>query len=161
MAHDRRPNGTLDAPVGRYVHLELGGHDHRVYFEEAGQGIPLLLQHTAGCHGSQWWHLFEMPEITDRFRLIAYDLPCHGKSVPPVSRDWWNEPYLLQGEFLRSIPLRLSEALGLDRPVFMGCSVGGLLALDLAHRYADDFRAVIAVEGALHIEGRTADFGEL
>ena len=85
----RSAGRQFDSPVGRYVNLELGGHDHRIYFEEAGEGIPLLMQHTAGCHGSQWRHLFEMPEITSRFRLIAYDLPCHGKSVPPVEEQWW------------------------------------------------------------------------
>ena len=145
--------GTIDAPVGRYVHVELDGHDHRIYFEEAGQGIPLLMQHTAGCHGSQWRHLFEVPEITSRFRLIAYDLPYHGKSVPPVSKSWWAERYDLKGEFLRSVPLGLAQALGLERPVFMGCSVGGLMALDLAYRYPQMFRSVISVEGALKIEG--------
>ncbi len=143
----------FDAPVGRYLHLDLGGHDHRIYFEEAGQGIPLLLQHTAGCHGSQWRHLFEEPRITDRFRLIAYDLPCHGKSLPPVGRTWWAEPYRLHGDFLRSVPLGIAEALGLDRPAFMGCSVGGLLALDLARRHPQRLRAVIAVEGALKVDG--------
>lgn len=161
LPHDIKPAGTLDAPIGRYVHLELGGHDHRIYFEEAGQGIPLLLQHTAGCHGSQWRHLFEFPEITERFRLIAYDLPCHGKSVPPVTDRWWESQYLLKGEFLRSIPVALGQALNLHEPVFMGCSVGGLLALDLAHKHADVFRAVVSVEGALKIEGRLADLGEL
>jgi pimeloyl-ACP methyl ester carboxylesterase len=158
MRDEARPPGAFDAPVGRYVHLELEGHDHRIYFEEAGEGIPLLMQHTAGCHGSQWRHLFEIPEITSRFRLIAYDLPYHGKSVPPVSREWWAERYELKGDFLRSVPVKLAEALGLDRPVFMGCSVGGLLALDLALRHAEAFRAVISVEGALNIEG---DLGEL
>jgi pimeloyl-ACP methyl ester carboxylesterase len=158
LAHDHRPVGYIDAPVGRYVHIELLGHDHRIYFEEAGQGIPVLLQHTAGAHGSQWRHLFENTEITDRFRLIAYDLPYHGKSVPPVSADWWDEKYELKGDFLRSIPVKLSEALGLDQPVFMGCSVGGLLALDLAHKHADVFRAVISLEGALTIAGEMQDF---
>jgi pimeloyl-ACP methyl ester carboxylesterase len=161
MPHDNRPHGTIDAPLGRYVHLNLDGHDHRIYFEEAGQGIPLLMQHTAGCHSSQWRHLFEFPEITERFRLIAYDLPCHGKSVPPVGVAWWDEQYLLKGEFLRSIPLKLSETLGLVDPVFMGCSVGGLLALDLAHKHPDVFRAVISVEGALKIGGKLSDYGEL
>lgn len=150
---DADPCPRFDSPVGRYVHLELGGHDHRLYYEEAGQGIPLLLQHTAGCHGSQWRHLFEVPEITRQFRLIAYDLPFHGKSVPPATCDWWAEPYQLQGAFLRSVPLALAAALGLERPVFMGCSVGGLLALDLALRHAERFRAVISVEGALKVEG--------
>jgi len=153
--------GRFDTPVGRYVHLELGGLDHRLYYEEAGQGIPLLLQHTAGCHGSQWRHLFENRDITDRFRLIAYDLPYHGKSLPPVEQSWWAQPYALQGDFLRSIPLKLAAALNLNNPVFMGCSVGGLLALDLAHKHADIFSAVISIEGALNIEGSVSQLSTL
>lgn len=79
--------GTFDSPVGRYVHIDAEGQDYRVYFEEAGSGIPVLMQHTAGCHGSQWRHLFECKAITDHFRLIAYDLPFHGKSLPPAGRN--------------------------------------------------------------------------
>jgi pimeloyl-ACP methyl ester carboxylesterase len=161
MRDDGRATGSFDAPVGRYVHIELDGHDHRIYFEEAGQGIPLLLQHTAGCHGSQWRHLFEIPKITDHFRLIAYDLPCHGKSLPPVGRPWWQQPYQLRGEFLRAVPLQLIRALELERPAFMGCSVGGLLALDLAYRHPAAFRAVISVEGALKVEGDLGALAEL
>lgn len=161
MPHDLQPEGTYGAPVGRYIQLELGGAKHRIYFEEAGSGIPVLLQHTAGCHSSQWRHLFEKPEITDRFRLIAYDLPYHGKSLPPVEEQWWDEQYLLRGEFLRSIPLTLSRVLGLERPIFVGCSVGGLLALDLAHKHPDDFRAVISLEGALEIPGKLEHNTEL
>ncbi|MEM9610735.1 MAG: alpha/beta hydrolase [Actinomycetota bacterium] len=145
--------GTWDAPTGGYVHVELDGLDHRIYVEQAGRGIPMLLQHTAGSHGSQWRHLMERTELTDQFRLIAYDLPFHGKSVPPEGREWWAETYRLTGEFLRQVPLAVSAALELDRPVFMGCSVGGLLALDLAYHHPDEFRAVISLEGALKIEG--------
>lgn len=145
--------GDHDAPTGHYVHVELDGHDHRLYYEEAGQGIPLLLQHTAGSHGVQWRHLFEDEWITSHFRLIAYDLPFHGKSLPPTGRRWWEEPYKLQGDFLRQVPTGLSQALQLDQPAFMGCSVGGLLALDLALNHPDQFRAAIAVEGALKIGG--------
>ncbi len=142
-----------DTPVGRYVHLELDGRDHRIYYEEAGQGIPLLLQHTAGCHGTQWRPLFEVPEITDNFRLIAYDLPFHGKSIPPVDARWWEQEYRLEGGFLRQVPTALADALDLVDPVFMGCSVGGLLALDLALHHPDRFRAVVSLEGSLHIGG--------
>lgn len=151
-----RAPGEHDAATGHYVHVELDGHDHRIYYEEAGQGIPLLLQHTAGSHGVQWRHLFENSAITDRFRLIAYDLPFHGKSLPPTGRRWWEEPYTLTGDFLRRIPVAIADALALDQPAFMGCSVGGLLALDLALHHPDRFCAAIAVEGALHIGG---DFG--
>lgn len=143
----------FDAPVGHYVHLDLEGYDHRIYFEEAGEGIPLLLQHTAGAHGSQWRHLFEDARITDRYRLIAYDLPFHGKSLPPDGRQWWAEEYRLTRELLMSVPVTLAATLELDRPVFMGCSIGGLLALDLACYYPETFRAVIGLEPALKIEG--------
>lgn len=150
--------GQHDAAVGRYIHLLLGGDDHRIYYEEAGSGIPLLMQHTAGGHGTQWRHLFECSEITKYFRLIAYDLPFHGKSIPPTGRKWWAEPYRLEASFLRSVPLELSRALKLDRPIFMGCSIGGALALDLALHNANDFRAVISVEGLLKVDGDTDDF---
>ena len=93
-----------------------------------------------------------MPEITEHFRLIAYDLPFHGKSIPPVGPRWWESQYKLEGSFLRQVPVALAGALELDQPVFMGCSVGGLLALDLALHHPDVFRAVISLEGALNVE---------
>lgn len=142
----------FDSPVGRYVHLDLGGVDHRVYFEEAGEGIPLLLQHTAGSHGVQWRHLFEDAWITERYRLVAYDLPFHGKSLPPVGPSWWAEEYRLTTAAAMEVPVALSRALELDRPVFLGCSIGGCLALDLARWHGERFRAVIAVEPALKID---------
>ena len=69
------------------------------------------------------------------------------------STTWWQQEYRLTGDFLRQVPVGLADALGLDDPVFMGCSVGGLLALDLALHHPDRFRAVISVEGALRIGG--------
>lgn len=152
VVDEKRPVGHHDAPVGRYVHLELGGIDHRVYYEEAGVGgIPFLLQHTAGCHGTQYRHLFENKAVTDKFHLIAYDLPFHGKSIPPVEKEWWREEYKLRGDFLKSVPVSLAKVLDLDRPVFMGCSVGGMLALDLAVHHPDIFSHVISLEGALNV----------
>jgi len=147
------PRSTT-SPVGRYLNLDVAGQTYRIFYEEAGQGIPLVLQHTAGAQSMQWRHLFEMPEITDHFRLIAYDLPFHGKSVPPTGPEWWAEPYLLRGAFLKEFVITFADALDLADPVFMGCSVGGLLALDLALDHPDRFRSVISVQGALHIGGK-------
>ena len=165
LAQTRLPaaksSGAFDSPVGRYIHLEIESQDYRVYFEEAGTGIPMLLQHTAGAHGVQWRHLFECREITDHFRLIAYDLPFHGKSLPPVGPKWWAEEYRLTASFARALPVTLARTLGLHRPVFMGCSVGGLLALDLARHHPDLFSAVISLEGALKIEAAISDLGRL
>jgi pimeloyl-ACP methyl ester carboxylesterase len=73
-----------------------------------------------------------------------------------VGPKWWAEDYRLLGGFLRQLPVSLAQALKLERPVFMGCSVGGLLALDLARRHPEVFSAVISLEGALKIEGDIA-----
>ena len=78
----------FDAATGRYVYLDLDGVEYRVYFEENGQGIPLLLQHTAGADGRQWRHVLEDADLAEHFRMIAYDLPYHGKSLPPKSEPW-------------------------------------------------------------------------
>jgi pimeloyl-ACP methyl ester carboxylesterase len=147
----------LESVTGHYVSLELDGLTHRVYFEEAGDGIPLVCQHTAGAHGAQWRHLLASEEVTRGFRVIAYDLPYHGKSLPPEGREWWAEEYRLTKDFLMQVPVALSRALELDRPVYIGSSIGGHLALDLASNYADEFRAVIGLEAAAATPGGYLD----
>lgn len=139
--------------TGRYVHVPVDGLDYRVYFEEAGSGIPVLLQHTAGADGRQWRHLLEDEEITRHFRLIAHDLPYHGKSLPPEGVEWWTQEYKLTQAFFMKFMVALSRELELSRPVYMGCSMGGHLAGDLALHHPDDFRAVIGVEAALSSKG--------
>jgi pimeloyl-ACP methyl ester carboxylesterase len=143
----------FDAATGRYVHLDIAGVEYRVYFEENGAGIPLLLQHTAGADARQWRHVLEDSQLARRFRMIAYDLPYHGKSLPPVGIEWWKQEYRLTKEFLMRVPVTLSQALELERPAYMGSSVGGHLALDLALHHPDEFRAVIGLEAAAATPG--------
>lgn len=147
----------LDAAVGRYIYLTLDGVEYRVYFEEHGSGVPLLLQHTAGADGRQWRHLLEDRDLAERFRMIAYDLPYHGKSVPPDAVEWWTQEYRLTREFLMQVPVTLARELELDRPAFMGSSIGGHLAVDLALDHPDEFRAVIGLEAALATPGGYLD----
>ena len=151
-------NARLDKTIGRYVHLDVAGRDYRVYFEEAGQGVPLLLQHTAGADGRQWRHLLEDPWITERFRVVAWDLPYHGKSLPPEGAPWWRETYRLKLAFFLEFIERIAGALGAARPVFMGCSMGGHIAIDLARFKPGLCRAVIGVEAASHTPSAGLEF---
>ncbi len=147
----------FDAAVGRYVYLTIDGVEYRTYFESNGTGIPLLLQHTAGADGRQWRHVLEDAELAQYFQLIAYDLPYHGKSVPPTGERWWTQEYRLTRAFLVQVPVTLSRALGLSRPMYMGSSIGGHLALDLARERPDEFRAVVGLEAAEHTPGGYVD----
>ena len=39
---------------GQYGKFKIDGFDYRIYWEEAGQGIPLVCLHTAGSDGRQY-----------------------------------------------------------------------------------------------------------
>ena len=80
---------------------------------------------------------------------IAFDLPFHGKSLPPHGEKWWAKEYNMTKRLMMDFPNTLAEALELHRPVYMGSSMGGHLAVDLASNYPEKYRATIAVEGAL------------
>jgi pimeloyl-ACP methyl ester carboxylesterase len=135
--------------VGRYLNLNLLGRPHRLYIEEAGQGIPLLCLHTAGSDGRQYRGLMNDKRITDHFRVIAFDMPWHGKSSPPEG--YQNEEYKLTSrDYIRMI-LEISDAFQLDKPVVMGCSIGGRIVLYLAREHASRFRAIIGLESAAHV----------
>lgn len=135
--------------TGRYVYVDVDDVEYRVYFEEAGTGTPVLFQHTAGADGRQWRHLLEDPEVTSRYRLVAHDLPYHGKSLPPTEVAWWQQEYALHQDFFMRFIVSLRRALELDDAIFVGCSMGGHLAPDLALHYPGEFPAVISVEGGL------------
>jgi hypothetical protein len=85
--------GLVDPVVGRYVYVELEGVRNRVYFEEVGTGVPLLCLHTAGADSRQYRLLLCGADITSRWRVISFDLPYHGRSMPPDG--WWEKEYLL------------------------------------------------------------------
>jgi pimeloyl-ACP methyl ester carboxylesterase len=135
--------------VGRYLHLDLLDRAHRLYVEEAGQGIPLLCLHTAGSDGRQYRGLLNDRRVTDNYRVIVFDMPWHGKSSPPEG--YQNEEYRLTSrDYVRMI-LEIADALELDKPVVMGCSIGGRIVLYLAHQHASRFRAIIGLESAAHV----------
>jgi pimeloyl-ACP methyl ester carboxylesterase len=136
----------MEPIVGRYMRVSVMGEDCRVYFEEAGQGIPLVCLHTAGADSRQFRHLMGDEAVTGNFRVIAFDLPWHGKSYPPAG--WEKREYRLTTELYVATIRAFCAALGLKRPVAMGCSIGGRIILQLAHAHGPEFRALIGIESA-------------
>ena len=135
---------------GRYFTLEIGGEPCRIYMEEAGQGIPLVCLHTAGSDARQFRHLLCDPDVTEHYRVIAFDLPWHGKSNPPPG--FRDREYKLTTDSYKTTVMAICQALELDSPVIMGCSMGGRVVLHLALEHPDYFRAVVALEGADRLE---------
>ena len=141
---------TFEPIVGRYISMVVAGDTMRIYVEEAGSGIPLVCLHTAGSDSRQFRHLMTDPSITDHYRVLAFDMPWHGKSSPPIG--WREIEYKLTTGLYKETVVAFCQAMELNQPAIMGCSMGGRIVLHLALDYPDDYRAVIALEGADRLE---------
>jgi pimeloyl-ACP methyl ester carboxylesterase len=137
---------SIEPITGRYVTVMVEGAPRRIYFEEAGQGRPVLCLHTAGADTRQWRHLMNDAEVTENNRLIAFDMPWHGKSLPPEGFE--TQEYLLTTEAYIETVLAVIEALDLEQPVLAGCSMGGRIALQLAALHPSRFSGFIAIEAS-------------
>jgi pimeloyl-ACP methyl ester carboxylesterase len=147
---------AMEPIIGRYVHVTVSGRRHRIYFEEAGRGIPLVCLHTAAADGRQFRHLMCDAAVTDHFRVLAFDLPWHGKSTPPDG--WHRETYQLTVESYVAVIRAFCKGLDLDNPVVMGCSIGGRIIIKLAIDHGPEFRALIGLESSAY-QPPWADYG--
>jgi pimeloyl-ACP methyl ester carboxylesterase len=111
--------------------LQVGETD--ICYQEQGQGVPLVLLHGMSSCGEAWFQQFEA--LADRYRVIAYDSVNHGHSsnsprdVPEPDRADELEGFL--------------EALGIERPIIAGNSMGALTLLRWAVRHPDAARALV------------------
>jgi pimeloyl-ACP methyl ester carboxylesterase len=107
-----------------------------IHYVEEGEGIPLLLVH--GNTGSSRW--FERTMTVPGCRVLALDLPNFGRSSA------------LEGEVdidrYADAVAAFSAALGLDRPVLLGHSLGGAVAISLAARHPLMWRRLVLVDSA-------------
>lgn len=145
--------------IGRYVTVDVEGLANRIYIEESGDGIPVVCLHTAGADSRQYRHLQTDEEVLSRFRIIAFDLPWHGKSLPPDT--WWRREYLLTSELYLATVMAVVDALNLVQPIVIGCSMAGSFVLELALAHSDRIGGVIGFSGAAKVEGRFDDWSLL
>lgn len=110
-------------------------------YEEAGEGEPpVLLVHGWCCDHTYFAPQFEHFVKKGR-RVVAVDLRGHGRSDKP------HQPYTMQ-VFADDIA-RMCERLGLEKPVVVGHSMGGIVAFDLAARYPNLTSAVVMLDAAV------------
>jgi len=147
---------ALEPIVGRYLTLDLDGTAHRVYFEEAGQGPPLICLHTAGADSRQYRYLLNDGDVTSKWRVLAFDLPWHGRSNP--GGEWWLNRWRLSAALYERIVMAFISALDLQRPVVMGCSMGGVVVLRLAAHHGAQLGGVIGLESTTFVKGRSMEY---
>jgi pimeloyl-ACP methyl ester carboxylesterase len=117
------------APAG--THIEANGL--RIYCEVHGEGEPLLLIH-GGTATSQSW-ASHLPVFTEHFQVFTPDSRGHGRTDNPTGE--------LGYRVMADDVAALIVALGLQRPLVLGYSDGGQIALELGMRYPGLARALV------------------
>ena len=99
----------------------------RMYFEEYGSGVPLLLINGLGSDHMEW--SFQLPATTPYYRVIVFDNRGIGKTdVPPG-------PYTTAQ--MADDAAALLRFLGIARSHILGVSMGGMIAQEVALRHPE------------------------
>jgi pimeloyl-ACP methyl ester carboxylesterase len=110
-------------------------NNRKIYYEEYGQGTPLLLLSGGGINRSIRDFGKCIPELSKHYRVIAPDTPGQGRSEQTDSLS-----YGLLTDFMS----QLIDSLKIDSGYVMGWSDGAIVGLLLADRRADKIKKVIA-----------------
>ncbi len=108
----------------------------KIYVEEYGQGMPLLLLSGGGLNRSIKDFEKCIPDLSKQYRVIAPDTPGQGRSEQTDS---------LSYDLLTDFMSLLIDSLRIDSAYVMGFSDGSIVGLLLADRRADKIKKVIAV----------------
>jgi pimeloyl-ACP methyl ester carboxylesterase len=137
---------------GHYFPARAAGTGADLYVEEAGSGTPVLCLHTAGADSRQYGGLLADADLASRFRLVAFDMPFHGRTMPPP--DWDGGAYRLDtATYLAWVVAALEQVVG-EPAILVGCSMGAAIALVAAAERPDLLRGVVALEPPLRSPGR-------
>lgn len=142
--------------TGGYVPVTAAGTTYDIYYEHAGSGRDMLCLHTAGADSRQFHRLMADERITASHRMIAFDLPWHGKSPPPA--DGIPGGWRLNTDLYVELIMSFIASAGLRQPIVLGASMSGEICLELAYRHPEAFTGIIACEASERIERRQTPY---
>lgn len=106
----------------------------KIYYEIYGEGKPVVLLHGNG--GSIAGRAYYIEQLSKKYKVIAIDSRCHGKSDCPAG-------YLTYDQMAEDVNQLLGH-LKLDSAMIWGHSDGAILGLLLAIRHPDKVKKLLA-----------------
>ena len=120
----------------------------KIYYEEYGTGIPLILLHGGISNMSSFGTV--IPELSKEFRVIAIDVPGEGRSEMLDS---------ISFQILASHVSNMIDILKLDSVYVYGYSVGGIIALHLTADRPDKVKMAVISSANYNYDGFDSTFG--
>ncbi|MEE1928833.1 alpha/beta fold hydrolase [Streptomyces sp. TRM 70351] len=115
--------------------IDVGGTSTR--YLEAGRGDPVLLIPSEGCASEQWYGVLK--GLADGYRVIAVDLPGYGYSEPAPGAD---------PAAMAAFAWKFARAVRAERPVVVGHSFGGAVAVNMALQQPGSVPSLVLVSPA-------------
>ncbi|PLP96794.1 alpha/beta fold hydrolase [Cupriavidus pauculus] len=151
-----RISRDLSKVHGSYTSVQMSGLEYQVYSERSGTGKPVLFLHTAGADSRQFHGQLSDVELASHYKMIAPDLPFHGRSMP--SPNWRGESYKLDKALYLSWCEGILNSIVGEPAIIVGGSMGAAMALVLAAERPELVRGVVAVEPPFRSKGRRNPF---
>lgn len=130
----------LSAQVSNYEPRLTKLDGNRIHYESHGTGREaIVLIHGWTCDLGFW--LGQIQDLTKRARVIAVDLPGHGKSDKP-------QIAYTMDLFARAVDAVMQDA-GVDRGVLVGHSMGTPVARQFYRKYPKKTLGLVVVDGPL------------
>lgn len=117
--------------------------------EGVPEGTPIVFLHGYACTGLDWEPTAEA--LSDHYRTLVFDFRAHSRSAPtqmPLTLDT-----------LVDDTHELITRFALERPVLVGHSMGGMVALEYTLRYPDEVRGLVMAEAFPHLYSVSNVFG--
>jgi pimeloyl-ACP methyl ester carboxylesterase len=108
----------------------------KIHFEDVGSGPPVVLGHSILCSGEMWVN--QIPRLAERYRVINIDQRGHGQSVPATG------PYELSD--MVGDAFAVLDHLEIERAVWAGLSMGGMVAMHAAIAEPDRVSALLLLD---------------
>ncbi len=130
--------------------MDIIANGVRLNYIESGSGYPVICMHGNGINKDVWRHL--MPELSKKYRPIAYDLRGMGNSETPGkpgSTITFEDHTKDLEEFM--------DALNIKEVALVGHAFGSLVAMQFAVGLPERVKAMVVVDTAPKIGGKTRE----
>jgi pimeloyl-ACP methyl ester carboxylesterase len=107
----------------------------RLYYEDHGHGLPILLSHGFAASTGMWQG--QVATFQDTYRLVSWDMRGHGASDSPDQQAMYSHDHTV--EDMRAI----LDYLQIHQAVIAGHSLGGFMSLAFHLKYPARVRALI------------------
>jgi pimeloyl-ACP methyl ester carboxylesterase len=131
------------APNGKFATV----NGKKIYYEESGSGMPLLILHGFSGTTLKWTNY--VPEFSKSFRVITMDLPGHGRS------DYMDTTEVYLHKKAAEYIIGVLDQLKIDSVHVMGSSSGGFITLYMATMRPELLKKIIVIGGQVYYSSTT------